>query len=145
MSTDQRTFAQARVGTTIKGKWTLDRLVGVGGMAVVYAATHRNRTRAAVKVLHAEYSAEPGVRARFLREGYMPTPVGDPGAVTVRDDDAADDGAVFLVMELLEGESLHARWKRAGRRPPIGDVLGWIEQLLDVLDAAHAEGIVHRD
>ena len=62
------------------------------------------------------------------------------------DDDVAEDGAVFLVMELLEGETLEARWRRrGGRRLDAGEVLAIADQLLDVLAAAHAKGIVHRD
>src|SRR5437868_3029839 len=63
--------AQARVGTTLRDKWRLDSVLGVGGMAVVYAATHRNGTRAAVKVLHAELSINALARERFLWEGQV--------------------------------------------------------------------------
>jgi serine/threonine-protein kinase len=99
--------ARARIGTTLNGKYRLDRLLGVGGMASVYAATHRNNKRVAVKVLHTELSVLEEVRTRFMREGYVANTVEHPGAVAVLDDDAAEDGAAaFLVMELLEGETL---------------------------------------
>src|SRR4051812_41766464 len=93
--------AKARAGRTLKEKWRLDKLLGVGGMAAVYAGTHRNGMRAAVKVLHPELSLNNEIRTRFLREGYLANKVGHPGAVTVLDDDVEDDGSVFLVMELL--------------------------------------------
>jgi eukaryotic-like serine/threonine-protein kinase len=120
-------------------------LLGVGGMACVYAATHRNGTRAAIKILHAELSINPQVRNRFLREGYVANSVGHEGAVKILDDDTADDGSLFLVTELLDGETLEERRIRFGGRLPEDDVLSAADQLLDVLVAAHAKGVVHRD
>ncbi len=137
--------ARARVGTVLDEKWTLDALIGVGGMASVFASTHRNGKRAAIKVLHAEAALNPSVRARFLREGYVANRVGHPGAVSILDDDAAPDGTVYLVMELLEGETLDARWERCDKRLPDIEVLAILDQLLDVLAAAHDKQIVHRD
>src|SRR5262245_14220551 len=106
--------AHARVGQVLRGKWMLDRLLGVGGMASVYAGTHRNGKRGAVKVLHRELSMDPDMCARFLREGYVANKVDHPGAVSVLDDDTTEDGSVFLVMELLEGQTAEAR---AAARP----------------------------
>ena len=137
--------AQTRVGTVLRNKWHLDALLGVGGMAAVYAATHRNGTRAAIKVLHSGLSLEPGIRARFLKEGRVANLVGHAGAVRVLDDDVTDEGAVYLVMELLDGESLEARAARLGGRLPVAEVFGCTDQLLDVLASAHDKGIVHRD
>lgn len=137
--------AQARIGQVLKEKWTLDKLLGVGGMGAVYAATHRNKKRGAVKILHPELSAEAGIRQRFLREGYVANSVGHRGAVEVFDDDVAEDGAAYLVMELLDGESLETRWERKGRRLPVLEVLALVDQLLDTLAEAHAKDIVHRD
>ncbi|MCA9631121.1 MAG: serine/threonine protein kinase, partial [Myxococcales bacterium] len=137
--------AQARVGSVLNEKWTLESLLGVGGMAAVYAATHRNKKRGAVKLLHPELSHEPTIRQRFLREGYVANTVDHPGAVRVDDDDVTEDGAAFLVMELLEGETLESRAERKGGRLPVSEVLPVADQLLDVLIAAHAKGIVHRD
>ncbi len=136
--------AKMRLGTVLHGKWQLDSLLGIGGMAVVYAATHRNGKRAAVKVLHPEQSLSPTVRARFLREGYVANKVGHPGAVSILDDDLAEDGSYFLVMELLDGDVIDARVGR-GETMPVGDVLAIADQVLDVLAAAHAKNIIHRD
>src|SRR5204863_7352423 len=110
--------AEARIGSLLKDKWRLDRLLGVGGMASVYAATHRNKKRAAVKMLHREYSSDPAIRERFLREGYLANSVGHRGVVTVDDDDVAEDGLAFIVLELLDGETLEQRWRRNDRRLP---------------------------
>src|SRR6266511_1825909 len=81
---------------------------------------------------------------RVNREGYMANTVRHPGAVSVIDDDTTEDGASFLVMELLEGETVDSLWARSGTLTP-GDVLAITNQLLDVLAAAHAKGILHRD
>ena len=137
--------AQGRVGIVLKDKWRLDSLLGVGGMAAVYAATHRNQKRVAVKVLLPELSNDEDVRTRFLREGYAANTIGHPGAVSVLDDDVAEDGAAFLVMELLEGETVEARWDRKLNQLPLVEVLTIADQVLDVLAAAHVKGIVHRD
>jgi len=91
--------AESRVGVVLRDKWHLDVLLGFGGMAAVYAATHRNGSRAAVKVLHPEFSADEVLRQRFLWEGYAANSVGHPGVVRVLDDDASEDGSLFLVTE----------------------------------------------
>ena len=146
MSTeDPRARALKLVGTVLNGKWTLDRLIDVGGMAAVFAATHRNTKRAAVKLLHPEFGESSVVRERFLREGYAANRVEHPGAVSVLDDDTTPDGSVFLVMELLEGESLEENIRKAGGR--IGELLALrvARETLDVLGSAHARGIIHRD
>ena len=138
--------AQARVGLVLRGKWHLERLLGVGGMASVYAATHRNGLRGAVKLLHPELCVQGEVKERFLREGYVANKVDHPGAVRVLDNDVAEDGSVFLVMELLDGETIDARVEaRPGRRLEVGEVLAIADDVLDVLATAHDSGIVHRD
>ena len=137
--------ARARLGTVLHSKYRLDVLLGVGGMAAVYAATHRNGSRAAVKILHPELSLNAQVRTRFLREGYVANSVGHDGAVKVIDDDTAEDGAAFLVMELLDGETLEDRRVRLGGQLSEDDVLSVADQLLDVLAAAHEKNVVHRD
>jgi eukaryotic-like serine/threonine-protein kinase len=142
---DLQRRAELRIGTVLRGKYHIDRVLGVGGMAVVYAATHRNQKQFAVKMLHPEISIRGDVRARFLREGYAANSVRHPGAVAVLDDDVADDGAAFLVMELLDGTNVETLCDRLGQKLPLRDALCITHQLLDVLDAAHANAVVHRD
>jgi serine/threonine protein kinase len=137
--------AQTRLGITLRDKWRLDALIGVGGAAAVYAATHRNGSRVAVKILHPEMSTNAFARERFLWEGYVANAVGHEGVVKVIDDDAAEDGSLFLVTELLDGETLEERRVRLGGRIPQDEVFLVADQLLDVLAAAHAKGVVHRD
>src|ERR1700722_8622570 len=137
--------AKARVGRFLRNKWRLDALLGVGAMAAVYAATHKYGGRAAVKILHRERCLNAEVLRRFVREGHIANAVGHEGAVRVLDDDTAEDGSPFLILELLDGETLEERRLRCGGRLVEDEVLSVADQLLDVLIAAHAKGIVHRD
>ena len=138
--------ARERIGKVLRDKWRIDGLLGIGGMAAVYAATHTNNGKqVAIKLLHPEVLSNPEARSRFLREGYVANKVGHPGTVQVLDDDIDDDGSVFLVMELLDGESFEARRVRSGNFLPSIDVLKVADRVLDVLAMAHEKGIVHRD
>src|SRR6187402_2283099 len=110
--------AKARIGTVLKQKWHLDRLLGVGGMAAVYVATHRTKGRVAIKLLHPELSQDAAIRQRFLRETYVANSVGQRGAVAVDYDDVTEEGLAFLVMELLDGETIEHRVRRKERRVP---------------------------
>ena len=139
----QELEARRLVGTNLSGKWTLDSLIGMGGMASVYAATHRNGRRAAVKLLAAEFSRIPEVRERFLREGYVANRIGHPGVGGILDDDTTDSGQVYLVMELLEGDSFLERINR--RSLSTAQVVFVGEQVLEPLATAHRRGIIHRD
>jgi serine/threonine-protein kinase len=137
--------ASRRVGTTLNGKYRVDRVIGVGGMATVYAVTHRNRKRFAVKMLHPEFSVRRDIRARFIREGYVANSVPHPGVVAVLDDDTDETGAAFLVMELLEGSSVEALYTLERTPLEVREALAIGCQLLDVLDAAHEKSVIHRD
>ena len=146
VSIDERTrLASTRLGELVLGKWRLDRLIGIGGMAAVFEATHHNGNRVAIKILHPDLAGFEEIRERFLAEGYAANRVSHPGVVTVRDEGTTADGAVFLVMDLLRGQTLAERLDD-GREPfSVGEVLEISNQLLDVLVHAHERGIVHRD
>jgi eukaryotic-like serine/threonine-protein kinase len=137
--------ARQRVGSVLNRKWRLDSLLGIGGMAAVYAATHRNGHRVAIKLLHPHFCLDEALRARLQQEGYVANSIDHPGALRILDDDRTADGSVFLVMELLSGEGLDARLKRKGWRLPRQEALAITGSVLEVLAAAHAKGIVHRD
>src|SRR5580704_13573042 len=143
MSTISPSGTGPRVGTVLRGKYRLDRVIGAGGMAVVYKATHRNHAEFAVKMLHPELSIREDIRSRFLREGYTANAVKHSGAVLVVDDDVAEDGAAFLVMELLDGISCEDLVERPGEKVSPDEASAILIQFLDVLAAAHANGIVH--
>jgi serine/threonine protein kinase len=155
---DPAEVAARRVGEVFAGKWKIERVLGAGGMATVYAATHTNNQRVvALKVLHPELTASGEMKKRFLREGFIANRIGHPGAVAILDDGVDDDGNVFLVMELLTGASVADRIRaergnradRVGAPPPRAfdqaEALRIADGVLDVLIAAHAQGILHRD
>ncbi|CAN5924042.1 hypothetical protein BH11MYX4_BH11MYX4_08300 [soil metagenome] len=134
------------IGRVLRDRWRIDARISRGGVGTVYAATHKNNgSRAAIKVLHPEFSRDEDTRSRFLQEGYAANQVNHPGVVRILDDDTSEDGHAYLVMELLEGELLETRRIRKGGKLPLPDVFEVGEQLLDVLAAAHEKGIVHRD
>jgi serine/threonine protein kinase len=138
-------LVRGRLGTVLRGKYHLEALLGIGGMAAVYKATHRNQAEYAIKMLLPEYAANEELRARFLREGYAANSVKHPGAVRVVDDDVAEDGTAFLVLELLRGLACDELCAACGGRLPAEAACAIGLQALDVLDAAHAHGIIHRD
>jgi serine/threonine-protein kinase len=139
-----RSQFEARVGSTFHNKWKLEKLLGVGGMAAVYLARHRIGRVEAVKLLHPDVAVDNKVLERFEQEARAVNAIGHPGVVEVRDIDVTDDGIHFLVMELLDGETLADRYERAGPLE-LGFLLDIVDQLLDVLIACHDKGIIHRD
>ena len=138
--------ASSRLGTDLNEKWRIDKVLGVGGMGAVFAATHKNNgTRSAVKVLHLEYSRAADVRERFLREGRIANRVNHTARVQVTDDGVSDLGEPFLVMELLEGMTLAELFRRGGGRMPLDKLLSIFDTVLDLLGKCHELDIVHRD
>ena len=85
-------------------------------MANVYAATHRNGAESRSKILHPQLAEDPSLCERFKREGYFANSIGHPGIVRAIDDDVTEDGCAFLVMELLEGETLERAPTSQGRQ-----------------------------
>ena len=133
-------------GTPIDEKWLVEKRLGEGGMGSVYAAVHqRTAARVAIKILHEEHAREPEIVARFLSEGRAANLVGHPGAVAILDDGLMQGGIPYLVMELLEGESVEALAERLGGTLPLPLVARIGTGALEVIAAAHARGIVHRD
>ena len=92
---------QSRVGTTIAGKYRLDRLLGKGGMGAVYEATHVGIDRKfALKLLHDQTGRAPDSEARFEREARAAGRIGHPNIVAVFDFGRTDDDDPYIVMEL---------------------------------------------
>ncbi len=140
---DVQEIAEARVGRTLRGKWHLDALVGIGGMAAVYRARHRNGACVALKILHPQMAVATELRRRFVREGYVANSIAHPAVVRVLDDDSDEHGLPFLVMDFVEGETLAAKVQR--RRLGARELLDVGGQICDALRVAHAAGVVHRD
>jgi len=125
------------------GPYEVQSSIGAGGMGEVYKArdTRLDRT-VAIKVLPSGVSTDPDQRARLQREAKTIAGLNHPHICTLHD--VGDhDGSLFLVMELLEGESLRARLSRARAAAPA--LVETAIELADALEAAHANGIVHRD
>jgi len=135
---------EERVGDTLLKKWHLDELLGIGAMAAVFSATHRNGKRVAIKLLHMHLADEPVIVKRFLREGYAANKVGHPAVVSALDDNVTKDGCPFLVLDLLEGRPLDDVLRERGPMEPT-EVLTIADQVLDALTAAHDKGVIHRD
>src|SRR5438105_3390579 len=137
--------ARDRLGR-ILGKYRLDDVLGAGGTSVVYAATEvTTGARVALKLLHDYLSRSSEVCRRFVREGYLSNMIGHPGMVRVIDDGTSDTGEAYLVLELLEGETLEQRRVKSGGTLPVDEVLSHADALLAVLEVAHAHHVVHRD
>jgi serine/threonine-protein kinase len=130
---------------TIAGRWNVVALLGEGGTARVFSAVSPEGERVAVKILRADFTAHPGMRARFVREARATKVLTHRGIVRILDDGTLPSGEPYLVMEHLDGESLEERWKRKGLRLPVSEVLWVADQALDALAEAHKKGIVHRD
>jgi len=136
--------ADARTGTTV-GKYKLHEIVGRGGMGVVYRAEHVYIGKeVAVKILHEGYGGREESIKRFLREARAASLINHPNIVNVTDFGKSNDGTVFFVMELLDGEPLDAVLHR-DRRLDLLRAITILNQLAGALGAAHSKGIVHRD
>src|SRR5205814_1844920 len=125
--------AGRRIGTILDAKWTLDALLGVGGMAAVYAATHRNGARAAIKLFPFSVTTSVEFAERILREGYLANKIGHPAVVRVLDDHLDREREyAYLVMELLEGETARERIERFGPMTPL-EAVNYVIELCDCL------------
>jgi len=132
-------------GTILDGKYRLVRVLGRGGMGVVYVAENlRVKRQVAIKLLsRATVELHGDALVRFEREAQAAGQIGSDHIVEVLDLGTTESGDRFMVMELLEGETLKERAKRG--RISIDKIVELFRQLLDGLEAAHAAGIIHRD
>ncbi len=133
------------VGTTFDGRFHIDFRIAIGGFGAIYHATHKKSGHQfALKILHARLASDPGVIARFQREGETLTRLRNPHTIIAYEMGEADDGTLFIVLELLHGESLFERFRARG-------VFEW-KQMVAIargvcssLEEAHELGIIHRD
>jgi eukaryotic-like serine/threonine-protein kinase len=133
------------VGTVLAGKYRITREIGRGGMAAVYEAENVDiGKRVAIKVLAQELTASAIVVERFLREARAAASIRSPYICDVYDSGRLDDGRPFLVLELLEGESLYERMTKI-RFLDTDTTITVVAQSCRGLTKAHAASIVHRD
>ncbi|HEY6099385.1 MAG TPA: protein kinase [Anaeromyxobacter sp.] len=137
--------ADVEVGATL-GSFELVGLIGKGAMGRVFRARHvRLGREVAVKVLNAEFVARPDVVQRFFREARVVNDIDHEHIVEVTDF-VESPGLAYLVMELLDGQSVREILKQKGRRyPQLRRTIGIMAQVCDALEAAHENGVVHRD
>jgi serine/threonine protein kinase len=131
------------VGETFGG-YTIESLLGRGGMGAVYLATHERLARqVALKVISPELAHDQEFRARFLRESQLAASLDHPNVIPIYDTDEVD-GILFLAMRYVRGSSLQALLRLRGLLSP-AETLRIAEQIGGALDAAHGAGLVHRD
>src|ERR1700733_5737276 len=133
-------------GQTIAGKYRLNEPIGAGGMASVWSATNVFTERQfAIKFMHPVVAKTPEAARRFLMEAKVSARVNHPNIIEIIDVGQTEDGALFMVMELLQGSSLETAMRR--QSPPMV-ASEFISVMIDVaraLVAAHKSGVVHRD
>jgi eukaryotic-like serine/threonine-protein kinase len=145
MATAQPGSPRPLTGAILSRRWRVGAKLGEGGMGEVYAADPLGGgARVAIKVLRPEFVGQRDVLSRFLEEARTSMRLVHPNIVRVLEGAQAEDGAPFLVMELLEGVPLGA-YTRNGDRVPLLQAVPILQGILAGLAAAHAEGIVHRD
>src|SRR5687767_1740923 len=131
-------------GTMISERYKIQRVLGEGGMGVVYAAEHvLMRKEVAVKVLHAEMCSMPEVVARFENEAIAAGHIEHPNVAGATDFGRLDDGSCYLVLELLIGSSLRDEINKGPI--PLGRALRVLRGIAAGVAAAHAKGVIHRD
>ncbi|MCB9624327.1 MAG: protein kinase [Polyangiales bacterium] len=139
------TVSDPRIGAVFGGRYALESVLGRGGMATVYRARHTlTGQEVAVKVLHERFAEDDALRLRLAREAQAARALAHPNVVDIHDVGETDEGAPYLVMELLEGEPLD-RVLAARGKLPYDEVVGLGLQIARGLGRAHDLGVVHRD
>jgi predicted Ser/Thr protein kinase len=134
---------QLRNGQVLADRYRIERVIGRGGMAEVYQGHDDRLARpVALKVLHARFGSDPDLRRRFEEEAKAAAMVSHPNIVAVYDA-GEDDSKAFIVMELVNGETLHDLIGRGPVPSALARSIGG--QVLDALGAAHSKGVLHRD
>jgi eukaryotic-like serine/threonine-protein kinase len=142
---DEKTTEDPLVGTTVDGRYQIEKKLGEGGMGVVYLATHAMiGNRCALKVLRGELSGEGEVAERFIQEARAAAAIGNDHIVQITDFGQLPDGAAYFVMEFLDGEELQKVIEES-QKLPAEQVLDIMIQACEALAAAHNSDIIHRD
>ncbi|HTQ46848.1 MAG TPA: protein kinase [Polyangiaceae bacterium] len=133
------------IGTTIAGRYVIERVIGEGGMATVYGATHKLFDRpCAVKVMNAQMATDTTVRERFRREAKSAQSIAHPNVIEIFDQGETADGTPYIVMELLTGKMLAEIIEKGGKLAMQRAIPAMI-QVSRGIARAHDLGVVHRD
>ncbi|HEX8141564.1 MAG TPA: protein kinase [Pyrinomonadaceae bacterium] len=133
------------VGQTLADKYRVEEFLSHGGMGTVYRGTHILMDKTvAIKVLHPALAADDKIVARFSREARAASRISHPHALNVTDFGESQNGVVFLIMEYLHGKTLKEVIHAEGPMP-LPRTVEIIRQVCGALDAAHSEGVIHRD
>ncbi|HEU4534654.1 MAG TPA: serine/threonine-protein kinase, partial [Polyangiaceae bacterium] len=134
-----------KAGVVIADKYRLEAPLGRGAMGTVWSATHLGLGEAvALKFIHASYASSPEARYRLETEARATAKIRSRFVVSIFDTGQLDDGSLYLVMEKLRGETLHAHVRRRGALP-LDEAVGYACHVGRALGHAHARGIIHRD
>jgi eukaryotic-like serine/threonine-protein kinase len=137
-------IADPRIGTTIAGRYAVESVIAEGGMATVYRAHFRLVDRpCAIKVMHPNFATSEVMRERFRREAKATQKLAHPNIVDIFDQGELPDGSFYLVMELLEGETLAELLDQGP--VPLDRALPILIEIARALARAHDLGVVHRD
>ncbi len=141
---DLLSMVDARIGTTIVGRYRIEDVLGEGGMATVYSAKHTLVEReCAVKVMNPMFAQDPVVRERFFREAKNTIKLAHPNVVDIFDHGECEDGTPFLVMEHLRGGTLAQLIEKGAI--PVNRAVGLMIQIACGIARAHDLDVVHRD
>jgi serine/threonine-protein kinase len=145
---DRATLTSIRdplIGTTIAGRYVIERVIGEGGMATVYGATHKLVDRpCAVKVMNAQMATDSTVRERFRREAKNAQSIAHPNVIEIFDQGETADGTPYIVMELLTGKMLAEIIEKNGKLA-MQRAIPAMTQIARGIARAHDLGVVHRD
>jgi serine/threonine-protein kinase len=132
------------IGTLLNDRFRLEEQIGAGGMSTVYRAYDTRLERwVAIKLMHRDISSDGDQLERFRREARAVARLNHPHVVRVIDF-GEDDGRPYIVLELIEGETLKQRTRRVGRLS-VDEAVAYAIEIGRALEAAHAERLVHRD
>ncbi len=133
-------------GQIVAGKYRLNQLLGSGGMAEVWSATHTFTERQlAIKFMNREVAKTSEAAARFLKEAKVSARINHPNVIEIHDVGQTEEGQLFLVMELLTGFPLEVALKRQTPPMTLYEFALVMQEVAQALEAAHKVGIVHRD
>ena len=136
---------QALLGTVVDGRYQIKKILGQGGMGVVFLATQTSMNRdLAMKMLHPTLATTSLFAERFRREAEVVSRLKHPHIISIYDFGQTPEGHFYYTMELLEGDNLKAQVKREGPMQ-LGRAVAIVEQIAGALGYAHAQNILHRD